>query len=80
MQLLPKELVDAFVVARGVSDGHPPAPSQIALAALFQKAILARTSVACARSIENGVTPWSQRLGDTLRNWTSAQLTRVSTR
>ena len=46
----------------------------------FQKAILARTSVACARSIENGVTPWSQRLGDTLRNWTSAQLTRVSTR
>ena len=33
--VVPEDLVDAFVVARGVSDGHPPAPSQIALADFF---------------------------------------------
>jgi GntR family transcriptional regulator/MocR family aminotransferase len=33
--VVPEDLVDAFVVARGVSDGHPRAPSQIALADFF---------------------------------------------
>ena len=33
--VVPEDLVDAFTVARGLTDGHPPAPAQIALADFF---------------------------------------------
>lgn len=35
--VLPQDLLDTFVIARGVSDGHPPAQTQMALAEFFSQ-------------------------------------------